>query len=106
MAPKRQNYAAFFSYLQLLDQQDNGRLSKMREQLEREVQIHTGEPFTIFQDRNDIEWGQAWKERIEGALDGSTYLIAVISPGYFKSRSCRKEFELFLQREKKLGRSE
>jgi hypothetical protein len=106
MPSPRQTFAAFFSYVQLLDEQDGGRLSKFRERLEREVQLHTGEPFTIFQDRKDISWGQEWKKRIDSAIDGSTYLIAIISPGYFKSEYCRKEFERFLQREKQLGRSE
>jgi hypothetical protein len=106
MSTNRKNFAAFFSYLQIIDKQDRGRLSKLREDLEREVEIQRGEPFTIFQDREDLHWGEAWKKRINGAIDNCTYLIAIISPGYFSSKPCRDEFEFFLQREKKLGATE
>lgn len=98
--------AAFLSYVQLNDKYDRGRLTELRERLEQEVQVHTGEPFPIFQDRNDIQWGQQWKERIEEGIDASTFLIAIITPSYLKSPSCRDEFELFLKREKKLKRND
>jgi len=98
--------AAFLSYVQLNDKHDNGRLTEFRERLESEVQMHTGEPFPIFQDRNDIQWGQQWKERIDEGIDASTFLIAIITPSYLKSPACRDEFELFLKREKKLKRND
>ena len=98
--------AAFLSYVQQNDKHDRGRLTEFRERLESEVQVHTGEVFPIFQDRNDIQWGQQWKERIEEGIDASTFLIAIITPSYLKSPACRDEFELFLKREKKLKRND
>ncbi len=106
MAKKTRSPASFFSYVQLNDKHDSGRLTKLRERLEKEVEVHTGEPFPIFQDRNDISWGQAWKERIEDAIDSSTFLIVIVTPSYLKSPACRKEFDLFLKREKKLRRND
>lgn len=47
--------AAFLSYVQLNDKHDNGRLTELRERLEHEVQMHTGELFPVFQDRNDTQ---------------------------------------------------
>jgi parallel beta-helix repeat protein len=98
--------AAFLSYVQLNDKHDSGRLTELRKRLEQEVQVHTGKAFPIFQDRNDILWGQKWKERIEQGIDASTFLIAIITPSYFKSQACRDEFELFLKREKRLKRND
>ena len=49
---------AFMSYVRFQDAHDDGRLTKFRERLSTEVRVHTGEEFPIFQDRNDIEWGQ------------------------------------------------
>lgn len=98
--------AGFLSYVQLNDKHDSGRLTQLRERLEYEVQVHTGQPFPIFQDRNDIKWGQQWKKRIEEGIDASTFLVAIITPSYLKSPACRDEFELFLAREKKLKRSD
>ena len=50
--------AAFMSYVRFNDQHDDGQLTQFRERLAAEVRVQTGEEFAIFQDRNDIAWGQ------------------------------------------------
>jgi parallel beta-helix repeat protein len=99
-------FAAFFSYVHADDEHDNGRLTAIRKWLEEEISAQTGETFEIFQDRDDIHWGHAWEERINGTLDNSTFLLAAITPRYLKSEYCRKEFERFTERERKLGRND
>ena len=98
--------AAFMSYVRFDDEHDDGRLSEFRNRLSGEVRLQTGEEFPIFQDRNDILWGQNWQKRIEESLDHSTFLICILTPGFFKSPACRKEVERFVEREKKLGRGD
>jgi F-box protein 11 len=101
------NPVAFMSYLRRVDQHDHGRLTELRKRLEGEVQLYTGEEnFAIFQDREDIRWGQQWRTRIENSLNDVTFLIPIITPGLFRSEPCRDEIELFLEREKELGRSD
>ena len=100
------NPIAFMSYVRLDDQHEGGRLTQFRERLSGEVRIQTGEAFEIFQDRNDIAWGQQWKKRIDEALDDVTFLIPVITPAFFKSPACRGELERFLQREERLDRTD
>ena len=95
---------AFMSYSRFVDKHDNGRLTDFRERLAGEVRVQTGEDFHIFQDRSDIGWGQAWEERIEKSLDDAAFLIPIITPGYFTSDMCRKEFDRFLRRESFLDR--
>src|SRR6516164_4758365 len=68
---------AFFSYVRSDDAHDFGRISELRRSLEGEVKMQTGFAFHIFQDRNDITWGEQWKERIESALRGVTFLIPI-----------------------------
>ncbi len=97
---------AFLSYVRADDEHEGGRLSQFRELLGREVRMQTGEEFPIFQDRNDIRWGQNWKQRLDDSLDAVTFLIPVITPGFFKSKPCRDELARFLAREKSLGRSD
>lgn len=97
---------AFMSYVHFDDKHENGRLSEFRERLSGEVQIQSGEEFPIFQDRNDILWGQNWQERIEESLDAATFLIPILTPSFLKSAFCRKEVERFLEREKQLGRQD
>jgi cobaltochelatase CobT len=97
---------AFLSYVRSDDDHDSGRISELRQRLEGEVKMQTGLPFCIFQDRNDIHWGQQWKERIEEALLGATLLIPVVTPSFFRSHACRAEFSTFLLREKQLGENQ
>jgi parallel beta-helix repeat protein len=98
--------AAFMSYNRFNDDHDDGQLSAFRERLAAEVRAQTGREFAIFQDRTDIAWGQNWRRRIDEALDVVTLLLVIITPGLFGSRECRAEVARFLERERKLGRSD
>ena len=98
--------AAFMSYVRFNDQHDDGQLTQFRERLSAEVRVQTGEEFPIFQDRNDIAWGESWQQRIEHALDGVTLLMVIITPGFFRSPACRSEVERFMARESELGRDD
>ena len=103
--PTQKKPAAFFSYV-IADDKD-GYLTKLRERLSDEVQMQTGLEFPIFQDRNDIEWGQNWQQRLEQAVhDDVTFLIPIITPSFFTREWCRKELQLFLDREQALGRND
>jgi hypothetical protein len=97
---------AFFSYVRLDDSRDNGRLSELRDRLEKEVRAQTGAPFEVWQDRMSIQWGEQWKERIDHAIDTLTFLIVVVTPSWFNSVACREEFQRFLLVEKKRGRAD
>ena len=93
----------FLSYVRSDDQHDGGRITAFRERLEGEVRMQTGRPFAIFQDRNDIAWGQNWEDRIKKSLYDVTFLIPILTPSFFRSPACRLEFETFLLKEKTLG---
>ncbi len=83
--------AAFMSYVRFNDEHDDYQLSQFRERLGAEVRAQTGEDFPIFQDRNDIAWGQNWQQRIDGALDVVTLLLVIITPSFFRSPACEAE---------------
>ncbi len=97
---------AFLSYAHSDDEHENGRLRQFAERLSGEVRLQWGEEFPIFIDRKDLKWGQEWKSRIDQSVDGAAFLVAFLTPGYFKSDYCRKELSRFLEREKQLGRSD
>jgi parallel beta-helix repeat protein len=98
--------AAFMSYVRFNDQHDDGQLSQFRERLGAEVRAQTGQEFAIFQDRNDIAWGQNWQQRIDEALDEVTLLLVIITPSLFRSPPCRAEVTRFLDRERALDRAD
>lgn len=97
---------AFLSYAHFDDAYENGKLRTFAERLSGEVRLQWGAEFPIFIDRNGLKWGQEWKSRIDQSLDGATFLIPIVTPGYFKSDWCRKEFFRFRVREKKLQRAD
>src|SRR5262245_52696207 len=86
---------AFFSYVRQVDDHDGGRLSRLRERLQGEIRVQTGLKVEIFQDIRELNWGDHWQERLRDAAAGSLFLIPVVTPGYFLSESCRKEYEAF-----------
>jgi F-box protein 11 len=98
--------AAFMSYVRFNDQHDDGQLTSFRDRLATEVRAQTGEEFAIFQDRNDIAWGQNWQQRIDAALDAVTVLLVIITPSLFRSQPCRDEITKFRERERALGRAD
>ena len=94
---------AFLSYVRSDDDHDEGRITAFRKRLEGEVRMQSGETFEIFQDRNDIAWGQNWEERINTSLSDVSFLIPVVTPSFFKSPACRNEFRVFTLKENTLG---
>jgi parallel beta-helix repeat protein len=104
MKPSRP--AAFLSYVRFDDQHEGGLFSEFRTRLSAEVRVQTGEDFPIFQDRNDIAWGQNWQARIEEALNEVSLLIPIITPSFFRSQACRAEVTKFIERERQLGRED
>lgn len=98
--------AAFMSYVRFDDAHEDGQLSAFRERLAGEIRIQTGREFPIFQDRNDIAWGQNWQQRIEETLDEVALLLVIVTPGLFHSPACRDEVGRFRERERELGRTD
>ncbi|HLO03935.1 MAG TPA: toll/interleukin-1 receptor domain-containing protein [Symbiobacteriaceae bacterium] len=91
----------FFSYARFDDRHERGRLSLLRERLSGEVQIQTGQPFPIFQDQADLLWGDPWQSRLQQAIDGTSFLIPILTPSFFRSTACRREVGRFLHRERR-----
>jgi hypothetical protein len=106
MNPVSRIPAAFFSYVRFNDEHDDGRLSQFCDWLGREVRAQTGDPFEIWQDRRSISWGQQWRHRIDEGLQAATLLIVVVTPSWFKSPTCRAEFDRFRELEASRGRTD
>ena len=88
---------AFFSYARRDDDAVGGLLTKIREKLEIEIQVHAGEEdLEVFQDTDDIEPGDPWEQRLRDAIDNSAFFIPVLSPFYFSRPRCREELEIWL----------
>jgi hypothetical protein len=91
---------AFLSYVREADQK--GDVTRFREALEVEVRARGWEDFEIFQDRQNIGWGDDWRERVMSSLGKMMMLIPIITPGLFRSDACQFEIDAFCEREKRL----
>ena len=97
---------AFFSYTRADDRASNGVLSKVRALLEDRVHVKYGRRLSIFQDTDDIKFGDNWQKKLDVALQESNYLLPVITPSFFNSGPCRDELSKFLEKSKALGRDD
>jgi hypothetical protein len=95
--------AAFWSYVQSDDEADQSRITGLAAHLRSLFRVRTAEELDLFLDRESIEWGTEWSERIEDAIAGTTFFIPVITPSYFKSAACRKELMKFTREASRLG---
>jgi len=59
----------------------------------------TGQPLRIFFDVRDIQTADVWEERIRRALESSIALVAVLTPSYFTSEWCAREWDHFVGEE-------
>jgi TIR domain-containing protein len=57
----------------------------------------------IFKDTDDIKSGQAWPAKIKNALIHSRILVCILSPAYFHSEWCKKEFAIIDYRQRQCG---
>ena len=98
--------SAFLCYARFDDEHDGGALSELRKRLSGEVRAQTGAAFPIFQDRDGTKWGDNWRDRIKLSLNEVTFLICVLTPSFFASDECKREVQVFLEREAARGRSD
>lgn len=93
----------FWSYVQQDNDGDHGRIKALADDLREQYRLLTAEKLELFVDREDTEWGDAWKERIDSAIAGTTFFIPIITPSYFRSPECRRELLKFAREADRLG---
>lgn len=86
--------AGFWSYVHNDNESVGGAIVKLAKRLIGEFELLSAEPLRLFIDR-DIQWGEAWKERIDKELQETTFFIPIITPRYFQSDECRRELVEF-----------
>ena len=98
--------AGFWSYVHQDDDAGEGQLRRLAARVRAEYGMLTGEDLDLFLDRDSLEWGHEWSERISRALQGATFFIPVITPRYFMSAACREELLKFRSEAARLGLEE
>lgn len=93
----------FWSYVHADDETDMGRVSQLARDLVSNYEALRGESIKLFLDRDDLHWGDTWRSEINGALSNVAFFVAVLTPRYFQSPECRREFQYFSERASALG---
>lgn len=93
----------FWSYVHDDDDADGGRASRLAKDVVAQFEMLTGEKIEVFLDRDDIAWGEVWRNKIDESLATVAFFIPVLTPRYFKSPECRRELQFFARRAKNLG---
>lgn len=93
----------FWSYVHVDDDADGGRVARLAHDVAAQFEMLTGEKIDLFLDRDDIDWGEDWRNKIDESLSSVGFFIAVLTPRYFTSPECRRELQRFARRAKDLG---
>jgi tetratricopeptide (TPR) repeat protein len=99
----------FFSYSREDDEDSGGKLSKLRERIQKELRGQLGRTrrdFRLWQDKTAIAHGKLWEDEIKSAITESVFFVPIITPTAVRSPHCKFEFDAFLAREKELGRND
>lgn len=92
--PHEDAYDLFVSYAHADDQ--DGRVTALVEAI-RGIRQETrpDQPWRVFFDSDAIRTMDDWEERIRAGLNSAGILLVLLSPAYFASRWCRREWEEF-----------
>jgi hypothetical protein len=94
---------AFWSYVHTDDDADGGRIAQLARDVVAEYQMLTGDSIHLFLDRDNIDWGDEWKLKIDSTLESVAFFIAVLTPRYFRNVEFRRELNFFARRADKVG---
>ncbi|MBR5709983.1 MAG: tetratricopeptide repeat protein [Thermoguttaceae bacterium] len=98
------NYDYFISYAHIDNQSEDGKPGFIDEFVEKlknstEHQQMFGEKVNVFFDKTEIHSMSDWDNRIRASLAESRFLIVLLSPSYFQSEYCAREFDWWMQHE-------
>lgn len=95
--------SGFWSYVHKDDDASYGRITQLARDIVVEYEAQTTETVQLFLDRDDLEWGDRWREVIDEALASVAFFVPVVTPRFFQSVECRRELKQFAERAEALG---
>lgn len=96
----------FWSYARTDDDRERGRIVRLASLIRDEFQTLTGASIEIFVDRDDVRWGQNFRDRIDDSLRQTTFFIPVLTSTFFLRDECRREMREFVATARTLGQEE
>jgi|GEM_PF-636425 len=93
----------FWSYVHLDDEAEGSRITRLAKDVTTQFEMLTGEPISLFVDRDALSWGDNWRDLVDSRLVSVAFFIPVMTPRYFMSPECRRELQLFAREAVRLG---
>jgi hypothetical protein len=85
----------FWSYARNDDQAPNHKVTKLKDAFLVALRETTGrKDCSVFFDVESIPWGARWRDSVEQEIGRCDGLVAVITPSFFRSRTCIYELKL------------
>ena len=78
-------------------------INQLADRLGQELQVQFGEPIDAIWDTDRLRPDAAWSNKAERWIESASFLIPIVSPSYFRSDACLREFEAFLKKEQRAG---
>lgn len=97
------DWRGFWSYVHADDKADGERIQRLAHDVAAQFEMLHGEKIEVFLDRDALEWGDNWRDKIGESLASVAFFIPVITPRYFMSAQCRGELQSFARTAKDLG---
>ena len=86
--------SVFLSYVHADDAYHNGLLVAFARAVE-EACDYKGVPIELRLDKDTLQWGDDWSERLQQEVERTTFLLAMVTNRYVASQACREEFIQF-----------
>ena len=93
----------FWSYAHKDDERTRGAITRLRESIQAEYELQTGNDANMFQDTKDIAWGMDWRRAIDESLGVTTFFVPILTPTYLRSPHCLAELRTAKERFEELG---
>lgn len=95
--------SAFWSYTHEDDERLGGAITRLANRLGDEYAVSSGDDLNLFLDRQSLDWGDAWRQKIDAALGTAPLFIAIVTPKFVKSAECRRELLTFISQAESRG---
>ncbi|SPF68012.1 TIR domain [Propionibacterium ruminifibrarum] len=88
----------FLSYVHADDDVLDGGITEFARQVKQATEFNLGRPIELVIDRDVLGWGADWKKTLQEQVARTTFLLAMVTPGYVRSPACQEEFTFFAAR--------
>ncbi len=90
-------YDIFLSYARIDNRENERYVERLVNTISSIYRDRTGRELRIFLDLEEIATAQIWERKINTALRHSSIMISVLSPAYFRSPWCGREWDSFIR---------